>query len=79
MAKFMIDGITAAPAGQEQLDITFRKDANGILKVTVKDVRTDNTESLTIETHKSNLPAKEIIRLIELGEFERQRDKKRKA
>ena len=65
VAKFYIRNITPAPAGQEKVDVTFRKDANGLLQVTVKDVRTGNSESLAIETHQLNLPADEIARLVE--------------
>lgn len=71
VAKFYINDITAGPAGEEKVDVTFRKDANGILQVTVKDVKTGNSESLTIQTHQLNLPAEEIGRLVEQGEFER--------
>lgn len=55
------------------MDITFRIDANGLFSSVVKDKRTGNSESLTITADKMNLSSEEVARLVELGEFERQR------
>ena len=44
-----------------------------------KDVRTGNSESLTITQDKLNLPREEIGRLVEQGEFERERAARRRA
>ena len=79
VAKFSISDITPAPAGQEKVDVTFRIDANGLLHVVCKDVRTGNSESLTITQDKLNLPREEIGRLVEQGEFERERAARRRA
>ena len=79
VAKFKINDITPGPAGQEKVDVTFRIDANGLLHVFVKDVRTGNSESLTITQDMLNLPREEIGRLVEQGEFERDRAARRRA
>ena len=55
------------------MDITFRIDTNGLLNVFAKDVRTGNSENLTITSDDLNLPAEEMRRLIEEGEFQRER------
>ena len=75
---FEIKNIRPAPKGEEKVDVTFNIDANGILQVTVKDVRTGNTESLTIESDKMNLPKEEMARLVEQGNFEREREARRR-
>ena len=77
LAKFDINGITPGPAGEEKVDVTFKIDANGILQVTVKDRKTGNSESLTIEAEKLNLPKEEVAQLIAQGEFEREREARR--
>ena len=53
--------------------MTFRIDANGLLNVFAKDVSTGNSEGLTITNEELNLPRAEIGRLVEQGEFERER------
>ena len=58
-----------SPAGEEKIDVTFRIDTNGLLNVFAKDVRTGNSENLTITSDDLNLPAEEMRRLIEAGEF----------
>ena len=55
------------------MDVSFRIDANGLLNVFAQDVRTGNSEGLTITSDQLNLPREEINRLVDIGEFERQR------
>ena len=78
VGNFDISNIRASPHGEEKVDVTFNIDANGILQVTAKDVRTGNSESLTITSDKMNLPKEEIARLVEQGEFDRERAERRK-
>ena len=59
--------------------MTFRIDVDGLLNVHVKDVRSGNSENLTVTQDKLNLPRDEIGRLIEQGEFERMREARRRA
>ena len=70
---FHVRNLKKSPAGVEKVDITYRMDVNGLLQVCVKDVRSGNSESLTITRESLNLPREEIERLIEEGEFIRQR------
>lgn len=48
IGKFKLKGIKAAPAGVPQIEVTFDIDANGILKVSAKDLDTGKQQSITI-------------------------------
>ena len=48
IGKFRLKGIRRAPAGVTQIEVTFDIDANGILKVSEKDLDTGKEQSITI-------------------------------
>ncbi len=48
IGKFMLTGIKRAMAGVPQIEVTFDIDANGILKVSAKDLDTGKEQSITI-------------------------------
>lgn len=48
IGKFRLKGITPAPAGVPQIEVTFDIDANGILKVSARDLDTGREQSITI-------------------------------
>lgn len=48
IGKFRLKGIRKAPAGVPQIEVTFDIDANGILKVSAKDLDTLKEQSITI-------------------------------
>lgn len=48
IGKFRLKGIKAAPAGVPQIEVTFDIDANGILKVSAKDLDTGKEQSIVI-------------------------------
>jgi molecular chaperone DnaK len=48
IGKFKLNGIRRAPAGVPQIEVTFDIDANGILKVSAKDLGTGKEQSITI-------------------------------
>ncbi len=48
IGKFRLKGIRRAPAGVPQIEVTFDIDANGILKVSAKDLDTLKEQSITI-------------------------------
>ena len=48
IGKFRLKGIRRAPAGVPQIEVTFDIDANGILKVSAKDLDTGKEQSITI-------------------------------
>lgn len=53
IGKFRLKGIKAAPAGVPQIEVTFNIDANGILKVSAKDLDTGKQQSITITANDS--------------------------
>lgn len=48
IGKFRLKGIKAAPAGVPQIEVTFDIDANGILKVSAKDLDSGKEQSIVI-------------------------------
>lgn len=48
IGKFRLKGIRKAPAGVPQIEVTFDIDANGILKVSARDLDTGKAQSITI-------------------------------
>lgn len=48
IGNFRLKGIRKAPAGVPQIEVTFDIDANGILKVSAKDLDTSKEQSITI-------------------------------
>lgn len=53
IGKFRLKGIKATPAGVPQIEVTFDIDANGILKVSAKDLDTGKQQSITITANDS--------------------------
>ena len=48
IGKFKLKGIKKAPAGVPKIEVTFDIDANGILKVSARDLDTGKEQSITI-------------------------------
>ena len=63
IGKFTLKGIKKAPAGVPQIEVTFDIDANGILKVSAKDMDTGKAQSITI-TESVNMSDAEIERAV---------------
>lgn len=64
IGKFKLNGIKAAPAGVPQIEVTFDIDANGILKVSAKDLDTGKEQSITIDDNErmSDIEIQQAIR-----------------
>ncbi len=62
IGRFHLDGITPAPRGVPQIEVTFDIDANGILSVSAKDKATGKEQSIRIEA-SSGLSDDEIKRM----------------
>ena len=62
IGRFHLDGITPAPRGVPQIEVTFEIDANGILNVSAKDKATGKEQSIRIEA-SSGLTDEEIKRM----------------
>ncbi len=59
IGKFRLTGIKRAPQGVPQIEVVFDIDANGILKVSARDLDTGRAQEITI-TASSNLSGSEI-------------------
>lgn len=62
IGRFILDGITPAPRGVPQIEVTFDIDANGILNVKAKDKATGKEQQIRIEA-SSGLSEEEIKRM----------------
>jgi molecular chaperone DnaK len=63
LGTFRLDGITPAPRGVPQVEVTFDIDANGILNVKAKDKATNREQKITI-TSSSGLSKDEVEKLV---------------
>ena len=77
IGKFKLDGIKKAPAGVPQIEVTFDIDANGILKVSAKDLDTGKEQSITI-TANEKMSEAEIQQAIRDAEQYASQDKLRR-
>ena len=74
---FHLDGITPAPRGVPQIEVTFDIDANGILNVSAKDKATGKEQNIRIEA-SSGLSEDEIQRMRDEAEANEAADKAEK-
>jgi molecular chaperone DnaK len=63
LGTFRLDGITPAPRGVPQIEVTFDIDANGILNVKAKDKATGREQRITI-TSSSGLSKEDVEKLV---------------
>ena len=64
LARFKLRGIEPQPAGLPRVEVTFLIDANGILNVTARDVRTGREQSIDVKP-SYGLTDEEIERMLE--------------
>ncbi|MEM4483655.1 MAG: molecular chaperone DnaK [Candidatus Methanomethylicia archaeon] len=76
LGRFYLSGIPPAPRGVPQIEVTFDIDANGILSVYAKDLKSGKEASIRIEG-ASNLSQEEINRMKEEARKYEEEDKKR--
>jgi molecular chaperone DnaK len=62
LGRFHLDGITPAPRGIPQVEVTFDLDANGVLNVSAKDKTTGKEQKIRIES-SSGLSEDEIEKM----------------
>jgi molecular chaperone DnaK len=77
LGKFQLDGIRPAPRGVPRIEVTYDIDANGILKVTAKDLDTGKELSQTVKAN-TNLSEEDIEKMIKEAEKYAEEDKKKK-
>ena len=76
LGNFQLTGIPAAPRGVPQIEVTFDIDANGIVKVSAKDLGTGKEQSIEIKS-SSGLSEEEINKLVREAEAHASEDKKK--
>lgn len=77
IGRFHLDGITPAPRGVPQIEVTFDIDANGILNVSAKDKGTGKEQQIRIEA-SSGLSDAEIKRMRDEAKANEQADQAEK-
>lgn len=77
IGRFDLTDIPPAPRGMPQIEVSFDIDANGILHVSAKDVKSGKEQKIRIEA-KSGLSESEIERMLKDAEEHAEEDKKRK-
>ncbi|MEE8715524.1 MAG: molecular chaperone DnaK [Coriobacteriales bacterium] len=77
LGKFQLTGIPAARRGVPQIEVTFDIDANGIVKVSAKDLGTGKQQQITI-SGSTALSDDEVDRMVKDAEAHAEEDKKQK-
>ncbi|MCP4745212.1 MAG: molecular chaperone DnaK [Desulfobacteraceae bacterium] len=77
LGRFELVGITPAPRGVPQIEVTFDIDANGIVKVSAKDSATGKEQSIQI-TASSGMSKEEIDQAVKDAELHSEEDKKKR-
>jgi molecular chaperone DnaK len=75
LGQFRLEGITPAPRGVPQIEVTFDIDANGIVNVSAKDKATGKEQKITI-TSSGGLNKDEIDRMLNEAKAHESEDKK---
>ena len=78
LGHFTLGGIRPARRGQPRIEVTFSIDVNGIVKVTAKDLDTQQSSDITI-SGSNGLSKEDIDRMVREAEENKAADEKRKA
>ncbi len=77
LGRFQLSDIPPAPRGNPQIEVTFDIDANGIVHVQAKDLKTNKEQKIKIEA-SSSLSEAEIQKMVKDAEINAEADKKAK-
>jgi molecular chaperone DnaK len=77
LGKFDLTGISPAPRGVPQIEVTFDIDANGIVNVSAADKATGKSQEIKI-TGGSGLSDEEVERMVREAEENKEEDQKRR-
>jgi len=77
LGQFNLEGIPPAPRGMPQIEVKFDIDANGILKVSAKDLGTGKEQTVRIE-QSSGLSEAKIEEMRREGELHAEEDKRKR-
>ena len=68
LGEFMLEGITPAPRGVPQIEITYDVDANGLMNIEACEKGTGKKEQITITNDKGRLSKEDIEKMVKEGE-----------
>jgi molecular chaperone DnaK len=77
LGRFNLEGIEPAPRGMPQIEVTFDIDANGILNVSARDVKTSKEAKIRIES-SSGLSTDEVERMRRDADAHADEDKRKR-
>ncbi|MGL5268725.1 MAG: molecular chaperone DnaK [Spiroplasma sp.] len=77
LGRFQLTGLKPAPKGMPQIEVGFDIDANGIVSVTAKDLKTNKEQKITISGN-SNLDKDQIDKMVKEAQDNQVADEKRK-
>lgn len=77
LGRFQLTEIPPAPRGTPQIEVTFDIDANGIVHVSAKDLKTNKEQKIKIEA-SSSLSESEIEKMVKDAELNAEADRKAK-
>lgn len=75
LGRFDLTGISPAPRGMPQIEVSLNIDANGILNVSAKDKATGKAQSIVIKA-STGLSEEEIQRMVQDAEANKEEDRK---
>ena len=78
IGSFELSGIDKAPRGVPQIEVTFSVDANGVVSVAAKDLKTNKEKSITIRDSQG-LSKEEIDRMIKEAEENKAKDEETRS
>merc|ERR1711937_1002540 len=78
LGQFNLEGITPAPRGIPQIEVSFDVDANGILHVSAKDKGTGKEQKITIQS-SGGLSNEEINKMVKDAEENTAKDEEKKV
>ena len=76
LGEFQLDGIPPMPRGEPQIEVSFDVDANGILRVSAKELTTGIEQNITISNDGSRLSQDQIDEMIKEAEKYKEEDEK---
>ncbi len=77
LGRFKLDGLPPAPRGVPKIEVTFDKDANGLLSVVAKDMATGKDQKITI-TASSGLSDADVKKMVDEAAKHEAEDKQRR-
>jgi len=77
LGKFSLNDIPPARRGENQIEVTFHIDSNGILQVSALDLHTENQKNIKLSSSK-RLSPDQINKMLEEAKLHAEEDEKRK-